>query len=44
MILSATTAGGGYLFNTGGSMDNVKYENVTARFETTRSYGENKTV
>ena len=31
--------GGGYLFNTGGSMDNVKYENVAAMFETARTYG-----
>jgi uroporphyrinogen-III decarboxylase len=32
-------AGGGYLFNTGGSMEKVIYENVAAMFETARNYG-----
>jgi uroporphyrinogen-III decarboxylase len=38
-LVDNCAAGGGYLFNTGGSMENVKYENVAAMFETARTYG-----
>jgi uroporphyrinogen-III decarboxylase len=38
-LVDNCAAGGGYLFNTGGGIDNVKYENVAAMFETARTYG-----
>jgi uroporphyrinogen-III decarboxylase len=38
-LVDNCAAGGGYLFNTGASMEDVKYENVEAMFETARSYG-----
>jgi uroporphyrinogen-III decarboxylase len=38
-LVDNCAAGGGYLFNTGASMENVKRENVEAMFETARTYG-----
>jgi uroporphyrinogen-III decarboxylase len=38
-LVDNCAAGGGYLFNTGASLENVKYENVAAMFETARTYG-----
>jgi uroporphyrinogen-III decarboxylase len=38
-LVDNCAAGGGYLFNTGASLENVKYENMVAMFETIRTYG-----
>jgi hypothetical protein len=38
-LVDTCAAGGGYLLDTGGSMESVKYENIVAMFDTARSYG-----
>ncbi|AEF84025.1 conserved hypothetical protein [Treponema primitia ZAS-2] len=38
-LVDNCAAGGGFLLDTGGSMESVKYENLVAMFETARTYG-----
>jgi hypothetical protein len=38
-LIDNCAPGGGFLLDTSGSMEGVKYENLTAMFETAHSYG-----
>jgi hypothetical protein len=38
-LIDNCASGGGYILDTSGSMEGVKYENLVAMFETARTYG-----
>ena len=38
-LIDNCAPGGGYLFDTGAAIENAKYENIAAMFETARTYG-----